>query len=267
MRETTTVAGAGASATHGAGTLAGARAVVTGASRGIGLAIANALGAEGATVVGLSRTGHGGDPRPRVSHLAVDVTSERDVERAIAAAGEPLDICVVNAGAALVEDYLRTPTRDWRALIELNLIAAMTSVRSAARAMLAGGRPGRIVVISSTAGLRAEPDIPIYSATKAALGAFVQALAIRHARAGLTVNAIAPGEIDTALHRTALGEVARRRDTTDEALRSELVADHIPIGRLGRPEDVAPLAVFLASSASAYVTGQTFVVDGGQLLV
>jgi NAD(P)-dependent dehydrogenase (short-subunit alcohol dehydrogenase family) len=244
--------------------LRGRRAVITGASRGIGAGIARRLAGAGADVMGLSRSGMG-EGEDGVAHRRVDVTDEAALSGAIEDFGEGgLDICVVNAGAPFVEDFLTTPADEWRALIEVNLVAAVTTTRLALRRMVAG-EGGRIIVISSAAGIRAEPDIPVYCATKAALHGLVQALAIRYAEDGVTVNAIAPGEIDTKLERDAMAEVAQRRGVSLEFLRERVTAE-IPIGRLGAPEDIAGLALFLASEDAAFITGQVLVVDGAQLL-
>jgi NAD(P)-dependent dehydrogenase (short-subunit alcohol dehydrogenase family) len=245
--------------------LRGGRAVVTGASRGIGAEIARRLARAGAEVMGLSRTG-ASEGEDGVAHRAVDVTDEAALSDAIESFGQDgLDVCVVNAGAPFVEDFLATPTDEWRALIEVNLVAAITTTRLALSRMVAG-EGGRIVIISSAAGVRAEPDIPVYCATKAALHGLVQALAIGYAEDGVTVNAIAPGEIDTKLERDAMAEVARRRGVSFESLRDCVTAE-IPIGRLGVPEDIAGLALFLASEDAAFITGQVLVVDGAQLLI
>jgi NAD(P)-dependent dehydrogenase (short-subunit alcohol dehydrogenase family) len=245
--------------------LTGRRAVVTGASRGIGAEIARRLAASGAQVLGLSRS-QVATRDAGITHRSVDVTDEAALGAAMESFGaEGLDICVVNAGAPMVEDFVKTPTGEWRELIEINLVAAITTTRLALAAMLASGG-GRIIVISSAAGVRAEPDIPVYCATKAALLGLVQALAVRYAKDGVRVNAIAPGEIDTKLERDATTEVAISRGTTLEALHDHLRAE-IPVGRLGTPEDIAGLALFLASEDASFITGQQFVVDGAQLLV
>jgi NAD(P)-dependent dehydrogenase (short-subunit alcohol dehydrogenase family) len=241
------------------------RAVVTGASRGIGAEIARRLADSGAEVLGLSRS-EVASPEAGITHRRVDVTDEAALGAAIESfSQEGLDICVVNAGAPMVEDFVKTPTEQWRELIEINLVAAITTTRLALAAMLRDGG-GRIIVISSAAGVRAEPDIPIYCATKAALLGLVQALAIRYAKDGVRVNAIAPGEIDTKLERDATAEVAESRGTTLQALHDQLKTE-IPVGRLGTPEDIAGLALFLASEDASFITGQQFIVDGAQLLV
>lgn len=245
--------------------LRGRRAVVTGSSRGIGAEIARRLAASGAEVLGLSRSA-ATSSEARLTHQSVDVTDETALAAAIESFGrEGLDICVVNAGAPMVEDFVKTPTEQWRKLIEINLVAAIVTTRLALAAMLSGAG-GSIIVISSAAGVRAEPEIPVYCATKAALLGLVQALAIKYARNGVRVNAIAPGEIDTKLERDATAEVAKSRGTTLEAMHDQLKAE-IPVGRLGTPADIAGLALFLASEEASFITGQEFVVDGAQLLV
>jgi NAD(P)-dependent dehydrogenase (short-subunit alcohol dehydrogenase family) len=240
--------------------------LITGASRGIGAACANLFAQAGANVFALSRT-TGESLHPGVHSLRVDVTDMDGLKKAASAAAAStgrIDICIANAGAALVEEFASTDVAEWSRLIDINLTGVMRTWQAALPYMGAGGR---LIANSSAAGVRAEPDIPAYSATKAAIGGLVQSLAILYARRQITVNAVAPGEIDTELNKAARERVAKKRGVSNEDIVRELLANHIPLRRMGSPGDIAALVAFLASSESGYITGQTLVIDGGQLLV
>jgi NAD(P)-dependent dehydrogenase (short-subunit alcohol dehydrogenase family) len=249
---------------------AGKTVLVTGASRGIGLATANLFAAAGAHVLALSRSGTADGLHPEAHSLSVDVTSAVDlVDAADQAASHSgrIDICVANAGMGMVENYATTDPAEWAQVVDVNLLGVMRTWQAALRHMGAGGSGGRLIANSSAAGVRGEPGTATYSATKAAISGLVQALAIEYADRGITVNAVAPGEIDTRLNREGRARVAARQGRGLEELLDELVSDHIPVGRLGSPDEVAALIAFLAAGESSYITGQTIVIDGGQLLV
>jgi NAD(P)-dependent dehydrogenase (short-subunit alcohol dehydrogenase family) len=244
--------------------------VVTGASRGIGLATANLFADAGADVVSVSRTTAPEGLHPAVREIRADVTNDSDVSAAMSAAAAPsgrIDVCIANAGNVVVEDFATTDPAEWTGLFDLNVVGVMRTWQAALVYMGSAGCPGRLIANSSTAGVRGEPDIPTYSASKAALGGLVQALAIAYAPKGITVNAVAPGEIDTSLNRDARALVAEQRGRDVDEITRELVSDHIPLGRFGQADEVAALIAFLASRESSYITGQTIVIDGGQLLV
>lgn len=247
----------------------GKTAVVTGASRGLGLAAANLLSEAGADVVGLSRSGSTDGTDETFQSLSCDVGDAESVASAMrSAAGEKgaIDICVANAGIGLVENFEEVPVSEWRRLIDVNLLGVMHTWREALRYM--GARPaGRLIAVSSAAGIRGYPDTPTYCATKAGLGGLTQALAVRYAARGITVNLVAPGDFDTTLNRDDRARVAEEANTSPEALLDELLREHIPAGRLGEPNEVAAVIAFLASDEASYITGQTVVIDGGELLV
>jgi NAD(P)-dependent dehydrogenase (short-subunit alcohol dehydrogenase family) len=242
--------------------------LITGANRGIGQAIAELFADAGATVVAASRAAM--DPaRSDVHHVEVDVTDQDGLRRAARFAATfngRIDVCVANAGQALVEDFESTSAGEWRQLLEVNVVGVMSTWQAALRYM---GHPGagRLIAISSVAGVRGEAFSATYSATKAALGALVQALASEYGRRGVTVNAVAPGEIDTRMNHRGRQLIAERVGRSPEALLDDLLSTSIPAGRLGRAHEVAALVAFLASSEASYITGQTHVIDGGLLLV
>jgi gluconate 5-dehydrogenase len=235
-------------------------ALVTGSSRGLGRAIAEGLATAGASLIL-----HGRDPArlaeaatqlPNViGTLAFDVSDTQATAAAFARITRDhgrLDILVNNAGVIPRKPLLETTDADWASVIDSNLSAAFRLSREAARLMVPA-RSGRIIMVSSIMGLVGRPTIPGYITAKAGLHGMVRALAVELAPNGITVNAIAPGFMPT--------------DATDtlhkDANFNAWIAGRAPMGRWGRPDELAGPAVFLASEAASYVTGHILVVDGG----
>jgi len=242
--------------------LTGKTALVTGATGGIGEAIARALHAQGATVA-VSGTRQEKldalttDLGSRVHALRCDLADKDAVEKLVPdaeAAMEWLDIVVNNAGITRDNIFVRLRDEDWDAVIAVNLTAAFRIARAAARGMMRR-RAGRIIGITSVVGATGNAGQGNYAAAKAGMVGMSKALAQEVASRGVTVNCIAPGFIETAM-TDALNEKQR-----------ELLLTRVPAGRLGTPADVAPLAVYLASDEAAYVTGQTFHVNGGMAMI
>ncbi len=247
---------------------AGRTVLVTGASRGIGLASARLFADAGAEVFALARSEQ--EQAPRLHPIVADVRSAGQLAEAARRAASQtgrIDICVANAGGVVVEDYAQTDPQHWRELIDVNLTGVMRTWQAALPYMGQEGHGGRLIANSSAAGVRGEPLIAAYSASKAAISGLVQALALYCAKRGITVNAVAPGEIDTQLNREGRRGAARRQGRPEQELLHEMLSGAIPLGRLGEPEEIASLIAYLASDEAAYLTGQTLVIDGGQLLV
>jgi len=242
------------------GALDGRVALVTGASRGIGRAVALALAARGAEVVAAARGEHaqgvvdeiraaGG----RAEVAAIDVTDSGAVQAAVAAVlsrSGRLDILVNNAGITRDQLVLRMKQDDWDAVLATNLTAAFTCTQAVLKPMLKQ-RAGRIVNITSVVGQSGNPGQANYAASKAGLIGLTKSVALEVASRGITVNAVAPGLIDTDMTR-ALS--AGAQDGWEH---------RIPLQRLGTPGDVASAVAFLASDEASYITGHVLAVNGG----
>ncbi len=243
--------------------LTGKVALVTGASRGIGRAIALQLSKQGATIVAAARGDNAAETVALITAaggvaeaVSVDVTDAASLEKlpaAIVAKHGRLDILVSNAGIARDQLLMRMKRDDWDAVIATNLTATFTLTQAAMRPMLKQ-RGGRIIVISSVVGQMGNAGQANYAASKAGLIGFAKALAKEVASRNITVNVIAPGMVDTDMTRAI----------TDKAQVDW--AAQIPIGRLGAPDDIAAAACFLASDEAAYITGHVLAVNGGMYM-
>ena len=243
--------------------LLGQTALVTGASRGIGKAIAIALGQEGAeVVVNYSNSSekadevvksiidNGGSAYALKANIA-DEKSVEDLIKDIINKSSRLDVLVNNAGITKDGLLMRMKTDDWQKVLDLNLSGVFYCTRAVSRQMLKQ-KKGRIINITSVVGLMGNPGQANYSAAKAGVVGLTQSAAKEFASRGITVNAVAPGFIAT--------------DMTKD-LNSEAILSAIPLGRFGNPEDVAGAVRFLAADPSAaYITGQTIQVDGGMVM-
>jgi len=240
--------------------LDGKRALVTGAGRGLGLACAAALADAGAHVVLAARTTAEVEAAARAVRdrggaaeaAALDVT---DLTRLRAEIGDrgPFDVLVNNAGGARHAPFLEVTEADFDAVLALNLRAAFFAAQAVARGMVAAGRGGSIVNVSSQMGHVGGPERSVYAATKHALEGMTKAAAIDLGPHGVRVNTICPTFVETPMTQSSL---------SDQAFRSWALGK-IKLGRLGRVEDVMGAVVFLASDASALVTGSALMVDGG----
>ena len=243
--------------------LSGKVAIVTGASRGIGAAIATVLAARGAHVVAAAREAHAAGPVAavqaaggRAEVASVDVADPASVDAMVAAAVERhgrLDILVTNAGIARDQLMLRMKRDDWDQVIATNLTAAFTCMQAAIRPMIRQ-RSGRVISVSSVVGQMGNAGQANYAASKAGLIGLTKAMARELASRNITVNAVSPGFVETDMTR-AIAEKAQGDWTA-----------HIPLGRIGTPADVAAAVCFLASDEASYITGQVLAVNGGMYM-
>lgn len=237
-------------------------AIVTGASRGLGRGIVEALVAEGVRVVATARAAND-LATLEARHPSLVVSVQADLAqpdapaRIVAAALERfggVDVLVNNAGIAPAASFVEEPIGAWRDVFETNVIAPVALAKAVGPHFIARGS-GKVINIASLSGMRGKSTLAAYSASKGALLRFTEALAGEWARHGVQVNAIAPGAFETDAQRAVLDapEVLKRR------LRK------IPAGRMGRADEIGPLVCYLASHLSDFVTGATFVIDGGEV--
>lgn len=250
--------------------LKGRTALITGSSRGLGRAIAQAFADAGANLILVGRDEKSleqaarelATPGSPVCTIPADVSNPEGAATACDKAlglGKPIDILVNNVGGRRLDIPTETfPLAEWKAMIDLNLTSALVCCQKLASGMFANRR-GSIINITSIAGPLAIKGIRgrHYETAKAALSALTRSLAADWADRGVRVNAIAPGVFLTDANKRWFGEKPDFRAAFEA---------HIPMGRLGKPEELAPVALFLASDAASYITGATVVVDGGYTL-
>ena len=241
-------------------------ALITGASSGIGAGVAARFAAEGARIAVNYRPG---SPKDRdaaevsvkglaTKSIAVEAdVSKRDqveamVKHVIGELGR-IDICINNAGIEIKRDFLETTDEEWNRVLGVNLYGSFVTSQAAARAMVSQGTGGRLLFMSSVHEDIPFPGFTSYCASKGAIRMMMRNMAMELAPYAITVNNIAPGAIATPINQSVLDDPVAYKNAVSE----------IPLGRFGKPEDVAAVAVFLASDEAAYVTGSTYYVDGG----
>jgi NAD(P)-dependent dehydrogenase (short-subunit alcohol dehydrogenase family) len=250
-------------------------AVVTGASQGIGLAIARRLAQQGARVVLADiLTERGSEAAEALRNEAYDaIFSEMDVtdqssiqntlDRCLEAFGD-VDILVNNAGVNSAKPVVDLSREEWEKVMTVNLTGAFLCSRLFARHMVERKAGGSILFMSSEVGKRGEAGASAYAASKFGVIGLMECLALELAPHGIRVNAVCPGDVDAPMLHWVLEQVAARAGVSyDEIYQTEL--DTIPLGRLASPTEVADVVVFLASSLASYVTGESVNVDGGRL--
>lgn len=245
--------------------LAGKTAIVTGSSRGIGRGIATRFAQEGANVV-INYVGAVDAAEEALADVVAagargalqqaDVSSAPEVVALVEAAVKEfgtVDVLVNNAGVETHAPFWEVTEADYDHVMNVNVKGAFFAAQALTRHLRAIGRPGRIINISSVHEDMAFPNFAAYCASKGALRMLARTLAVELGPLGITINNIAPGAIETPINTALLNDPVKLRSLLKQ----------IPLGRLGQPGDVAGLAVFLASEDASYVTGSTFVVDGG----
>lgn len=250
---------------HKTGALVGLRAIVTGGGKGIGLAIARRLSNDGADIALMGR-----DAAALASaanelgawHAVADVTDDGALRDALDAMG-PCDILVNNAGAALSRPFMKHTTDDFRAMLAVNLLSAVTACQAVLPAMRGRGF-GRIVNIASTAGLKGYAYVTAYVAAKHALVGFTRALAQETVKDGVTVNAVCPGFTETEMVERSVTTIASAGGRSAEDARKMLASGN-PAGRLVRPEEVAEAVAFLCRREAGAMTGLAIPVALGEM--
>lgn len=239
--------------------------VITGGASGLGLESARHLAARGANLV-LADVNDAALasvaaelPAGRTSTILADVRKPADCDAMMRLAVErygALDGAVCSAGIDAVTPALETTLEVWQRVIDVNLTGSFLSAQAAARALLAAGRKGSIVTFASGIAVRGRAGGPQYAASKAGIIGLSKSLALEFARHGIRVNVVAPGLVDTPLARTSMTDAQRAG-----------YKNVVPLGRIGEPEDIAPVVAFLLSDASSWMTGQTLHANGGMLMV
>jgi len=245
-------------------------AVITGAARGIGRAIAERYVREGARVViaDLNATGAqeaaaaiGGD----CAGLALDVTRQDSIDAMVAAVVARLgriDILVNNAGVFDMAPTVEITRESLRRVYAVNVEGLLFTLQAVARQMIAQGGGGRIVNLASQAGRRGEPLVAVYCSSKAAVISLTQSIGLDLIRHGINVNAIAPGVVDNE-HWDHVDASFARYENLQPGEKKRRVGAAVPLGRMARPDEIAGMAVFLASADAGYIVAQTYNVDGG----
>ncbi|WP_274425685.1 L-iditol 2-dehydrogenase [Chelativorans sp. YIM 93263] len=252
------------------GRLQGKTAIVTGAARGIGRAFAARYVEEGARVAIADINLQGAEmAAAEMGESAVaihlDVTDQGSIEKAIGEAEERLggvDILVNNAALFDLAPIVEITRESYDRLFSINVAGTLFTMQAVARSMIARGKGGKIINMASQAGRRGEPLVAIYCATKAAVISLTQSAGLDLIKHGINVNAIAPGVVDGE-HWDGVDALFAKHENRPLGEKKRLVGEAVPYGRMGRPEDLTGMAVFLASREADYIVAQTYNVDGG----
>lgn len=250
--------------------LHGRHALVTGGGRGIGRAVAVALAAAGArvTVLGRSQASLEDAVEAGAAHgyAVADVTDETAMRVAAGTATRDrgaIDLLVANAGGVETSPFLKSDAGAFRRMLDLNLMGVVNSIHAVLPGMVER-RFGRVVAVSSTAGLKGYAYVSAYCAAKHAVVGLVRALALETVQKGVTVNAVCPGYTETDMVRDSLSGVSDKTGRSHERVLGEILKDK-PLGRLVRPDEVAAAALFLLSAEASAITGQAVAVAGGEV--
>ena len=251
--------------------LDGKSALITGAARGIGLHFAEAYVNEGARVAiadinierGLEAAKRLGD---QAIAIEMDVTSQASIDagvEATVAAFGGIDILINNAAVFTAAPITEITRDDYQQVFDINVAGTLFTMQAVARHMIERGKGGKIINMASQAGRRGEPLVAVYCATKAAIISLTQSVAMNLIEHGINVNAISPGVVDGE-HWDGVDSFFAKYENKQPGQKKKEVGAAVPFGRMGRPEDLTGMAIFLASKEADYIVAQTYNVDGGQ---
>ncbi len=251
--------------------LEGKSALITGSARGIGKAFAEAYIREGATVCIADINEEGAKATaaelgPKAFPLLMDVTKQEHIDNAIKVMEEKcggVDILINNAAVFHMAPVNELTREDYQRVFDINLSSVIFTTKAAANSMIKRGKGGKIINMASQAGRRGEPLVTLYCATKAAIISITQSSALHLIQYGINVNAIAPGVVNDE-HWDGVDAAFAKAEGLKIGEKKAMVDAAVPFGRMAKPEELAPMAVFLASSDADYILAQTYNVDGGQ---
>ena len=251
--------------------LEGKSALITGAARGIGKAFAEAYIREGATVCIADINEEGAKATaaelgPKAFPLRMDVSDPASIDNAIRVMEEQcggIDILINNAAIFHMAPITEVTWEDYQRVFDVNLASVIFTMKAAANSMIKRGKGGKIINMSSQAGRRGEALVTLYCATKAAIISVTQSAALHLIKHGINVNAIAPGVVNDE-HWDGVDAAFAKAEGLKPGEKKAMVDRSVPFGRMAKPEELAPMAVFLASADSDYILAQCYNVDGGQ---
>ncbi|WP_027060672.1 L-iditol 2-dehydrogenase [Mesorhizobium loti] len=251
--------------------LAGKSALITGSARGIGRAFAEAYVGEGATVAiadinleAAKKTA--GEIGGKAYAVKLDVTDQVSIDaavKAVEAKADGLDILINNAALFDLAPIVEISRASYEKLFSVNVAGTLFMLQAAARSMIARGKGGKIINVASQAGRRGEALVGVYCATKAAVISLTQSAGLDLIKHHINVNGIAPGVVDSDMW-DEVDSLFAKYENRPKGEKKRLVGEGVPYGRMGKPEDLAGMAVFLASADAEYIVAQTYNVDGGQ---
>lgn len=249
--------------------LSGKTALITGAARGIGRAFAEAYIAEGARVaiadIAADRLSATAD-EIGATPILMDVTDQSSIDRGVAETVEQLghiDILINNAALFTAAPLVEIDRADYARVFDINVAGTLFTMQAVARHMIARGQGGKIINMASQAGRRGEPLVAVYCATKAAVISLTQSAGLNLIEHGINVNAIAPRVVDGE-HWDGVDAFFAKHENKAPGQKKREVAASVPFGRMGTPEDLTGMAIFLATDEARYIVAQTYNVDGGQ---